>query len=193
MESNQLTSLSLLDRLRQPGNDQDWELFLSIYRPFIRRHLIGSGIRQTDIDDVLQESLADMLVALPRFQHNGRIGAFRKWMKTIVARKAYRTRKQNQKSKPEQLQAIASVESVDSPLEQMMEREHDKHVVDCLLRMIRSEFTETTWTAFEMQVLEEKSASEVSELLGGTINSVLISKSRVLRRLRQLGKGIVDC
>ncbi len=193
METNQLTSLSLLDRLQQPDNDRDWEMFLSIYRPFIRKHLLRSGIHQTDVDDVLQESLAEMLIALPKFQHNGNTGAFRKWIKTIVVRKSYRVLQQHAKTKYAHLQASEQIEQFDQSLEQMMEREHDQHIVNCLLKMIRPEFTETAWSAFELQVLGGKKAAEVAELLGGTTNSVLLAKSRVMRRLRKLGQGIVEC
>lgn len=193
MEINQSTSLSLLDRLQQPDNDCDWELFLSIYRPFLRRQLLRCGVRSRDVDDVLQESLAEMLIALPGFRHNGHVGAFRKWMKTIVARKAHRFQEQHKKNELAQAQFGKSVEQFDDALERIIEREHDTHVIRCLLDTIQPEFTETTWSAFKMQVVDEKKAAEVAEILGRTTNAVLISKSRVLRRLRQLGKGIVGC
>jgi hypothetical protein len=41
-------------------------------------------------------------------------------------------------------------------------------------------------------VIDGQPASAVSEALGQTVNAVLIAKSRVLRRLRQEGRGLLD-
>ena len=40
-------------------------------------------------------------------------------------------------------------------------------------------------------VFAERPASEVAETLGLSVNAVLIAKSRVLRRLRQEGQGLI--
>jgi RNA polymerase sigma-70 factor, ECF subfamily len=40
-------------------------------------------------------------------------------------------------------------------------------------------------------VLEERPAADVAESLGLSVNAVLIAKSRVLRRLRQEGRGLI--
>jgi hypothetical protein len=40
-------------------------------------------------------------------------------------------------------------------------------------------------------ILEERPASEVAETLGLSVNAVLVAKSRVLRRLRQEGQGLI--
>ena len=142
---------------------------------------------------MLQESLADMVVGLPRFHHNGHTGAFRKWMKTIIVRKAYRLLEKRNKLKSARNEFRLNVEQFDHSFQQMLDREHDQYVVNRLLELIRPEFTETTWIAFELQVLDGKKAAEVAEQLGTTSNSALICKSRVMRRLRKLAKGLVEC
>ena len=57
--------------------------------------------------------------------------------------------------------------------------------------MIQPEFAPSTWNSFRLLVFEERPASEVAETLGLSVNAVLIAKSRVLRRLRQEGQGLV--
>ena len=58
--------------------------------------------------------------------------------------------------------------------------------------MIRSEFTETTWNSFRRLVIEEQEPSAVAETLQVSVNAVLIAKSRIMKRLRELGQGLVD-
>ena len=41
-------------------------------------------IRPSDVDDLVQEVLAVVLRELPQFEHNGRTGAFRRWLRTIL-------------------------------------------------------------------------------------------------------------
>jgi RNA polymerase sigma-70 factor (ECF subfamily) len=57
---------------------------------------------------------------------------------------------------------------------------------------VRGEFTATTWEAFRGVALEGRPAAAVGARLGLTANAVLIAKSRVLRRLREEGRGLLD-
>jgi RNA polymerase sigma-70 factor (ECF subfamily) len=58
--------------------------------------------------------------------------------------------------------------------------------------MVRNEFTETTWTSFRRVVLECEKPQTVADSLSITMNAVLISKSRILKRLREIGRGLID-
>ena len=73
-----------------------------------------------------------------------------------------------------------------------MDREHDRYVVGKILELIRSEYTLTTWTAFERQVIQGQKAQFVADSLGRSVNAVLLCKSRVLRRIRELARGLID-
>ena len=56
---------------------------------------------------------------------------------------------------------------------------------------MRGDFAETTWRAFRLHVLEGRPAAAVAAETGLSLNSVLLAKSRVLKRLRQELGGIV--
>ena len=60
------------------------------------------------------------------------------------------------------------------------------------MRRVQSDFAPATWQAFLRHVLEGKPAAQVAEELGLSLNSVLLAKSRVLKRLRQELAGLVD-
>jgi RNA polymerase sigma-70 factor, ECF subfamily len=54
------------------------------------------------------------------------------------------------------------------------------------------EFEAKTWQAFRRQVLEGARPKMAAAELEMTVNAVLIAKSRVLKRLRELGHGLID-
>ncbi len=190
------TSLSLLDRLRDSSNEQEWDLFVDLYRPFISRYLTGFSISVQDAEDVCQEALAATYRSLPAFRHNGRVGAFRRWLRIIVHQRALNFLRSRQ-HQPTLVGAtyenpLSSFEAVSNSLQENWEREHDQFILSRMLNLIESEFTKTTWTAFYRQVMTGENASDVSTALGISTNAALIAKSRVIRRLREISAGLVD-
>ena len=189
------TPVSLLDRLRLSHGERDWEVFVEVYDGLIQKWVHRAGVATPDIDDLKQEILLALVSAVPSFQHNGNVGAFRKWLKTLTSQRVLnhfrkcrqRNRQQSVERCPDSLLAIE-----DSMLTAEWEREHDQHVLSELLRVVEKHFTRTTWTAFRRQVLEHEPVERVSNELGISTNAALIAKSRVLRRLREEAAGLVD-
>lgn len=193
----QETSLSLLHRVRGDPNSPDWEKLFGIYVPLIRGWLRGHTILADDADDVVQEVLAVVIRRLPEFEHNQRTGAFRAWLRAITVN-CLREHWKAKKRRPSPVvdsqfrQLLAQLEEPTSPLSQLWDEEHDRHVMRKLLASLRPAFERTTWRAFEKTALDGGSAAEVAAELGITQNAVFIAKSRVLARLRQEAAGLLD-
>lgn len=190
------TSHSLLERARDPADASSWRKLLDLYTPLIRRWARPLMYQPDDLDDLVQEVFATLVRELPRFHHNRRIGAFRSWLRTItVHRLRVAWQKQAEARGAGALAPPAQLEQLEdprSPLSLAWDEEHDRHVVQVLLQSIRLEFQTDTWRAFEATVCNGISTDEVAAELGLTPNAVLIAKSRVLKRLRQKAKGLVD-
>ena len=60
------------------------------------------------------------------------------------------------------------------------------------MRRVRGDFAPATWQAFLRHALEGVAAADVAAELGLSLNSVLLAKSRVLKRLRGELEGLVD-
>ena len=84
------------------------------------------------------------------------------------------------------------MESPDSALSRLWDREHDEHVVASLMERVQCYFEPATWRAFLRHVQEGEPAGQVAEALGLSLNSVLLAKCRVLKRLRQEAAGLVE-
>src|SRR5271168_670865 len=77
------TRQSLLIRA-QTGETSAWKDLTDLYRPLILGWLNRQGVPAGDLEDLSQEVLLSAVKHLPGFQHRGRRGAFRSWLRTIV-------------------------------------------------------------------------------------------------------------
>ena len=188
------TSHSLLQQLQAQPDGLAWQHWHDIYQPLIHGWLQRHRLLPSDRDDLTQEVLTVVVRRLPEFHHNGRVGAFRRWLKTITIHCLQGYWKE-QRAHPHQAAALSTLDDWADPvgsLSQAWDRDHDQHVVQKLLAFVRPEFTPETWAAFEGVVLQGRSPAEVAEQLRLSANAVYIAKSRVLTRLRQEGAGLLD-
>ncbi len=148
-----------------------------------------------DAEDICQEVLAKVAEHLPRFRRQ-RDGSFRTWLKTLTANQVslfWRKRQSEQKlGKPGTQPLLEALSDSRNELSQAWDREYNHYLLCRLQAIVRSEFSETTWRAFTLRVLEEKTSAEVAADLGLSKNAVDIAKSRVLSRLRQEAAGLLD-
>jgi RNA polymerase sigma-70 factor (ECF subfamily) len=189
------TSLSLLDRLRHRPDDGTWRRLVDVYTPLIRGWLRRHGLTEADADDLTQDVLAVLVRELPGFEHGGRPGAFRSWLRTITVNRARNFWRQRQAQPPARggdafLRVLGQLEDPDSAPSRLWYEEHDRHVARRLLALVEGDFEPTTWRAFRHVVLDGAKPAEAAAELGLSVNAVLFAKSRVLRRLRQEMSGL---
>lgn len=191
------TSASLLDRLRSNPRSEAWQRLVEIYEPHIRGWLRRHHLLDHDADDVVQEVMSVVVRRLPEFEHNGRTGAFRTWLRTITVnclRDHWRTGKRRPHATGDSdfQQLLAQLEDPASGLSRVWDQEHDRFVTRQLLETLRGDFEPTTWQAFQRTALDGLPAAEVAAELKITANAVFIARSRVLARLRQEAAGLID-
>src|SRR5262245_56944780 len=79
------TSVSLLERLRDQPDDSSWARMVDLYSPLLRDWIRRHHLQPSDADDLVQDVLAVVVRELVHFEHNRRTGAFRRWLRTILA------------------------------------------------------------------------------------------------------------
>jgi RNA polymerase sigma-70 factor (ECF subfamily) len=190
------TSVSLLERLAGAPTDDDWRRLDDLYRPLLRAWAARAGVPASDVDDLVQDVLLVVFREVAGFEWRGQ-GAFRAWLRTILANRV-RDYFRGQKYQPTATGGsdfqgwVEQLESPDSVLSRQWDREHDQHVTASLMQRVQGDFAPATWQAFRRYILEGEPAVRVAEELGLSLNSVLLAKSRVLKRLRQEAAGLVE-
>lgn len=191
------TSLSLLDRACRGSESESWERLASIYTPLLQGWLRKFELQDADVDDLLQDVLLAVSRELHQFQHSGRTGAFRSWLRTILTHRLqnfWRSRKYRPSAKggSSLLDQLRDLEDENSATSRIWNAEHDQHVLAQMLEQIGPRFEGNTWEAFHRQMYGGESADAVAEALGMRVHAVYAAKSRVLRALRQEAAGLVD-
>ncbi len=195
--SDKVTSLSLLERLRDSSDDEAWRQFHDLYGPLIRYWLVRRGVQSQDAEDVQQEVMQLAAGELAKFQHSGRIGALRCWLRQVVANRL-RTfwRQKNRQGLAlggSDYAALADqLEDPHSELSRVWDEEYQQTMCARLLELVQGEFQAQTMAAFRGVAVEGRKAAEVGEELQMSTNAVRIAQSRVLRRLRELAQGMLD-
>src|SRR5262249_37396084 len=164
------TSLSLLERLADRPSDDDWRRLHDLYQPLLRAWMARAGVPASDVDDLVQDVLLVVYREVAGFERQ-RQGAFRAWLRTILAHRV-RDHFRGQKYRPtatgdsDFLRRLDELESPDSALSRLWDREHDEHVAGSLMRQVQGDFAAETWQAFRRHVLEGEPAVQVAEALG---------------------------
>jgi RNA polymerase sigma-70 factor (ECF subfamily) len=182
------TPVSLLERLRQPNEQEAWSRFVELYTPVIYTWARQVGLQESDAADLVQDVFTMLLQKLPDFTYDHH-GSFRAWLKTITLNKWRENRRRPLARRegggpPPELAAQEA--------EAFWEAEYRQHVVSQALRVMQVDFEPNTWQACWEMVVNDQPAARVAEKLGVSVGTVYAAKCRVLARLRQELAGLVD-
>ncbi|TWU60226.1 RNA polymerase sigma factor RpoE [Rubripirellula tenax] len=191
------TSLSLLQRIKHSDDSEIWNRLDILYRPLLVAWMRKYDVQPSDADDLAQEVLWVVSKEVGTFEHNGRTGAFRAWIKTILVhrlRTFWRTRDRHPRTADgsDVVRRLAELDDPASDMSRLWDDEHDRHVAGQLMIQAERHFSPETWNAFKRVAIDGARADVAARELGMTLNAVFIAKSRVLSRLRQEAAGLVE-
>lgn len=190
------TSVTLLARLAS-GSDEAWTSLVDFYSPLIYRWARRQGFQPEDAAELLQETFSLVSHRIDSF-HRRRRGAFRKWIWTIVRFKAMALQRGTQRwpmldvdidgyltslaDIPEQ----SSHDEVDDGQEEPFGGDLLPEPILSALEKVQDRVQSHTWQAFWLTTIQDRSPAEVAETLSISVASVHQSRSRCLRRLREI-------
>jgi RNA polymerase sigma-70 factor (ECF subfamily) len=177
------TSASLLQRLRQPGQEQAWTRFVQLYTPLLYCWARRLGLDEPDAADLVQDVLTLLVRKLPEFTYD-RSKSFRAWLRTVTLnhwRNRCRRAELPRASGHPDLDNLADNDATDA----VAETEYRQWLVGRALELMQTEFQPTTWKACWECVVVGRPAAEVAAELGISVGAVYMAKSRVLSRLRE--------
>src|SRR5262245_48319957 len=147
-----LTSPSLLARAKT-GSASDWNRLVAVYQPLIFGWLRRQGLPYHAAEELTQDVLMTVFHELGSFEHPGKPGAFRGWLRAITVNRS-RTYWRADKRRPTAVggsdfhSVLEQLEDPDSELSRQWDHEHDQHVITRLLELLEGDFTPSTLRAF---------------------------------------------
>jgi RNA polymerase sigma-70 factor (ECF subfamily) len=92
------TSASLLERLRQPGQEQAWARLVELYTPLSYSWARRAGLQYQDAADLVQDVFAILVRKLPEFSYDKQ-RSFRAWLRTLLMHR-WRDGRRRQAARP---------------------------------------------------------------------------------------------
>jgi RNA polymerase sigma-70 factor (ECF subfamily) len=194
---SQSTSLSLLERVKARDQDACTGL-VELYGPLVYSWARRGGLSQEDAADMVQEVFRSVFEHVGEFRKSRPEDTFHGWLWTISKNKLrdhFRRRERHAEGiggtdAQRQWEQIPDREPAESDASSglIAQRRRLEEVLD----RIRGEFTAPTWEAFCLATFEERTSPEIAARLGLTANAVRHAKARVLRRLREELRDLID-
>src|SRR6266508_3152393 len=78
------TRASLLERLKDLGDQTSWNEFYQTYRELIFSVARRAGLNETEADEVVQETLISVAKKMPDFKYDPGVDSFKGWLLTIT-------------------------------------------------------------------------------------------------------------
>jgi RNA polymerase sigma-70 factor (ECF subfamily) len=191
------TSLGLLERARA-RDAAAWDRLARLYSPLVDRWCRQAGLQDADAADVRQEVFLAVARGLDEFRRDSAGGTFRGWLRVITRHKigdhwrrtqagqagaggndAYQQFLQLPAEGPDDSRDPAPPEEIDILYRRALE-------------LIVTDFEDNTWKAFWRVVVEGQRPAAVAADLNVTANAVYLAKARVLARLREEFRDLIE-
>ena len=189
MSSLPETRASLILRLPDAADARAWDDFAQVYAPLVYRLARRHGLQPADADDVVQDVLSAVARSVGAWLARPDRGQFRPWLLRMAKNLAINSLTRH-KHRP--------IGTGDSNVARMLSQhpengdaagefdvEYRRELFLWAAQRVREQIAETTWQAFWLSTVEDKSIATVASQLQMSVGSVYIARSRVMARLRE--------
>jgi RNA polymerase sigma factor (sigma-70 family) len=182
-----LTTSTILQDLRDPGNDAAWQALVERFR----RPIIGmarrSGLSGEDAEDVAQDSLLAFADAFRRGQFDREKGRLSAWLFSIARHHVLRHReKVARRAASSARRAAADGPTATAVEDHGLRQFWEDALWESCAAWAAPQFEPQTYRAFELVVRDGLTPDEAAQTLRVNVQTVYNAKHRVLSRLRAL-------
>ncbi len=181
------TDETLLKQVRQLDAHDAWQIFFKRYWQVILHYARKLGLNAHQGEEVLQETMVELMRILPEFDYDRGKGRFRNFLLTIVHRKSLLALRRAKAVAESHVAIVADVlpdESNGTGLDEAEQRWRES-IRDTLLARLSRHCDEQTFGVYRDYVLEDRSAAEVAKAYGIEVNAVYQIKNRLTRHLQK--------
>ena len=190
------TRPSLLVRLRDRDDQEAWRLFVDLYGPLVYGLARRRGLQDADAADLTQEVCRSVAGAVRKLDYDPARGSFRAWLYTVARRHlcdfAERQRRHTAGTGDPDVQALLEGQPAPEAEAGEWERDYERRVFAWAAGRVREHFRENTWRAFWLTAMEGKSGEEAGRELGLSAGAVHVARSRVLARLKEEVRPLLE-
>ena len=193
-KQNDDTSVSLILRVANVGDDVGWQTLEAIYRPLIRHQLQAFPRISGFADDVSQEVWATVHRSIAGFVRQ-RTGSFRCWLRQITIHKIQECLRQQSRfpcTAQEESEILSRLEQLQQPASEaclLWDEEEKRRVLRFAMDQAKQEFNAKHWAAFQQSKIENHPPEKVCLELEITRDNLNQINKRITDRLRSIASA----
>jgi RNA polymerase sigma factor (sigma-70 family) len=194
---NLSTRASLVNRLRDLGDDASWRCFLDTYWRLIYNVARRSGLSHAAAQDVVQDTVISIARKMPDFRYDPSVGSFKQWLLLVTrrricdhVRRRYRSLPSADERNDSFIASPVSAESPDVLIDAAWEEEWQENVFQAALARVRERVKPKHFQVFDYCVLRNVRASEVARMLGLNAAQVYLARHRVSAAVKRAAAEI---
>ena len=189
------TSTTLLEGLRNQHDHVTWKRFSDRYQPILAATMYRAGLRDSDAQDAIQETLMAFLEAYRMDKYDRDKGRLRSWLLGIATNKIREirrrlARRERQPAPDSDGAVLLDVPVNEDSLSAVFDEAWERSVMAECLRQVQLQVEHKTFEAFRLFALEDWPADRVADHLGMSRDTVYVHKGRVLAKLREIRERI---
>ena len=194
------TRYSLLNRLKDWGDQRSWQDFFDTYWRLIYEVALKAGLTEVEAQEVVQETVIAVAKKIDSLKGDPQHGSFKAWLMHLTRwRIADQFRKRQAGPAPsysgggDMLSSnetrTATVDRIPDPsgiqLEAVWDAEWEKNLMTAALEAVKQRVSPRQFQMFDLHVLQELPVARVSRILKVSAMQVYLAKHRVGRLLKK--------
>ncbi len=189
------TRATLLERLKNPDDQQSHAEFYGLYRNLIYGVALKYGLSDADAQDIIQETMRSVSGKLGSFQYDPKVGSFKGWLlqnarwRIIEHLRSQKNVFKQGSASPDDSRRTGTLERVADPsgndLDAVWEGEWQRTLLERALAKVRQEVRPLQFQIFDCYVLKEWPVEKVTKTLGVSATQAYLAKLRVGKRIKE--------
>ncbi len=181
------TRASLVLRVQNPDDQQAWDEFVRLYQPVVYRVGRSRGLQEADANDLVQTVFVSIAGSIGKWSPRDSKVKFRHWLLRVAKNATINALSRRPADQAGAIDGdlLHEVEAGDRHSESLIELEYRRELFIRAKEMVRVDFSQDTWQAFELTAIQGLSKEQAAQELGKSIGAVYAARSRIIRRLSE--------
>ena len=181
------TRSSLLSRLKNASDAVAWQSFVDSYGRLIFQVCLRTGLQRQEAEEVVQETIADVAQAMPKFQYDRSRGSFKGWLARVTRNHIadFLTKKSRDAARREEMPEAQMLDEAgalaDDDLGKAWESEWRQHLLDRALRRVQEVVSARNIQIFQLSAVQGWTTDEIAKSLSLSRARVYLARHRVGR------------
>ena len=188
------TRRTLLSRLKDLNDQENWRIFFDTYWQLIYNAAIKCGLTAAEAQDAVQETFISVSKSMPTFQYDPQKGSFKAWLLQLTrwrVKDQFRKRQRRihaGRGRSERTRRTATVERVADPgwnMEAAWDQEWEANLLEAAVERVKRKADPKQYQIYDLIVFERWPVSRVARSLHINVGWAYLAKHRISRLVKK--------